>query len=129
MTKDEKLRMLFDQNNLEKEDIFVLEKGGKKMPIVTRTGVQKIQSNNNISVEYQLVYHSPDMKHVIIKAIGYCGNKKAETFGECTPENNKNPYPVAMAEKRALSRVVLTLSELYQEGVFGEEESEDFKQK
>jgi hypothetical protein len=32
-----------------------------------------------------------------------------------------------MAEKRALSRVVLKLTKLYALGVFGEEEAEDFK--
>jgi hypothetical protein len=32
-----------------------------------------------------------------------------------------------MAEKRALSRAVLKLTGFYQLGVFGEDESEDFK--
>ena len=33
-----------------------------------------------------------------------------------------------MAEKRALSRVVLKAAGLYSEGIFGEDEAEDFKQ-
>lgn len=39
--------------------------------------------------------------------------KEVETFGESAPNNNKNAYNVAMAEKRALSRAVLKLSGLY----------------
>jgi hypothetical protein len=50
-----------------------------------------------------------------------------ETFGESAPDNTRQKYPVAMAEKRALSRVVLKLSGLYEVGVFGEDESDDFK--
>ena len=37
------------------------------------------------------------------------GDKVIQTFGECTPKNNTNSYPVAMAEKRAKSRIVLML--------------------
>ena len=37
-------------------------------------------------------------------------------------KNNTNPYPVAMAEKRALSRVVLKLVGMYELGVMGEDE-------
>jgi hypothetical protein len=33
-----------------------------------------------------------------------------------------------MAEKRAMSRCVLKLTGFYEQGVFGEDESEDFKQ-
>ena len=32
-----------------------------------------------------------------------------------------------MAEKRSLSRIVLKLSGMYELGVFGEDESDDFK--
>jgi hypothetical protein len=34
-----------------------------------------------------------------------------------------------MAEKRALSRAVLKMTGLYELGIFGEDESEDFKRK
>ena len=51
-------------------------------------------------------------------------NKSPETK---TPKNNKNAYPVAMAEKRAMSRIVLKLAGFYENGFFGEDESDDFK--
>ena len=38
-------------------------------------------------------------------------------------------FPVAMAEKRAMSRAVLKLTGFYELGVFGEDESESFKRK
>ena len=38
------------------------------------------------------------------------------------PKNNRNAYPIAMAEKRALSRVVLKMAGFYELGVYGEDE-------
>ena len=50
-----------------------------------------------------------------------------ESYGEASPENNRMGYPVAMAEKRALSRVVLKAAGFYALGVYGEDEADDFK--
>lgn len=45
-------------------------------------------------------------------------------IGNCT-----NSYIMEMAEKRAMSRAVLKLTGFYELGVFGEDESDDFKRK
>jgi hypothetical protein len=74
-----------------------------------------------------LIYHSNDLKTAIIKAKGFMDSKIIETYGEVSPQNNSNSYPIAMAEKRAKSRIVLMLAGLYECGVFGEDEAEDFK--
>ena len=50
-----------------------------------------------------------------------------QSFGEATPKNNRMSSPVAMAAKRALSRVVLNAAGWYALGVYGEDESDDFK--
>ena len=56
------------------------------------------------------------------------GDKVIETFGECSPNNNQNSYGVAMAEKRAMSRICLKLCGFYEQGnVFGEDEADVFK--
>jgi hypothetical protein len=101
-----------------------------------RNGIDKIQAKANIHVEYQpiLTQFSANGDYaVIVKAVGRKFNPEGvqigyiETFGECMPGNNKNEYPVAMAEKRAMSRAVLKLAGLYQEGFFSEDEADDFK--
>ena len=62
-------------------------------------------------------------------------NAMIETFGSALKgdnykDGNCNSWYVAeMAEKRALSRAVLKLTGFYQLGVFGEDESDDFKKK
>ena len=102
--------------------------------IITRQGIERIQAHKCIRVSYEVVSLSDDLKHVVIKATGEMSNGSGlpvqmETFGESAPDNTRQKYPVAMAEKRALSRVVLKLSGLYEVGVFGEDESDDFKRK
>ena len=41
--------------------------------------------------------------------VGTDGDKMSESYGEATPQNNKNLYASAMAEKRAKDRVILKL--------------------
>tara|TARA_R100000655_G_scaffold24_2_gene165 strand:+ start:27032 stop:27265 length:234 start_codon:yes stop_codon:yes gene_type:complete len=54
-TKRERLRALFVKYELDKEDIFSLKMGGRSIPIVTRTGVEKIMSKDNIELKYEVV--------------------------------------------------------------------------
>mgnify|MGYP003153352099 CR=1 FL=1 len=46
---------------------------------------------------------------VAIKCTASLGKSKVITYGEATPKNNKNSYPYAMAEKRAVDRAILKL--------------------
>lgn len=148
MTRKEKLNGLYQKYNLTKEDTYHNSKQG--WTIITRSGIDKIQEAAGIEIEYDIISH--DLVNVIIKATGKINlesdeefsarEKKAEqpwmvdrkckrieTFGEASPKNTKNGYPVAIAEKRAMSRVVLKLTGFYQEGVYGEDEAwEDAKQ-
>ena len=127
-TKNDMLRELFVANGLVKgEDTHELKFGSKGTTIITRTGIEKIQFHNNISVEYNVEKMEPEF--VVIRAYATKGNVKIETFGEASPSNTKQSYPVSMAEKRALSRAVLKITGFYKYGVFGEDESDDFKRK
>ena len=121
-TKQEILNRLFVENNLTDEDYFK----HKFYTIITRSGIDKIQAINDIQIKYELIFNSPDTKCIIIKATARMGDKVIETFGEAAPNNNQNSYPVAMAEKRAMSRACLKLTGFYENNVFGEEESDVF---
>ena len=122
-TKTDILNRLFKENNLTEEDVFK----HKFYNIITRSGVDKIQTKNEIDITYDLIYNSNDLKYIIIKATAKMGDQVIETFGECSPQNNQNSYGVAIAEKRAMSRAVLKLAGFYQHQVFGEDESDAFK--
>ena len=94
--------------------------------IITRTGIEKIQAKCNIIVTYDLVYNSMNCTHIIVKAFGVDSNdNQMQSYGEVNPQNNWSSYPVAVAEKRALSRVVLKLSGFYKiNDVISEDELE-----
>jgi len=121
-TKSEVLNELFKKCNLTNEDVHK----HKFYTIITRSGIEKVQAAFGIDVEYSVENLSADHKYCLIKAKGIMGDSWTETYGESSPSNNSNAYPVAMAEKRALSRIVLKLAGLYSQGVFGEDESVDF---
>lgn len=110
------MKALFEQNNLGPEDVFKHH----HFTIIKRSGIEKLQYNQKIKVEFVPVQVTPDF--ACIKAIGKKGTQTIETFGSAVKQNCQSYYYAEMAEKRALSRVVLKLLNLYEVGVFGEDE-------
>jgi len=128
-SKKEFLTELVKDNDLNtEEDIFRMPLGGKQVAIITRTGIEKIQYNNHIEVKFEWIMMQKDF--AVIKAIATKGDVSIETFGSALygqGGNCRSNYIAEMAEKRALARAVLKLSGAYKYGVFGEDESDDFK--
>jgi len=123
MTNPVKLNALYQKYNLTTDDYFK----HKFYTIITRSGIDKIQAAAGIEIEYIIEHYSPDNKCIIIQAFAEMGGVKIQTFGEASPSNTSNSYPVAMAEKRAMSRAVLKLTGFYSLQVFGEDEADEFK--
>lgn len=123
----DELKKLYLDNKLTKDDIFTQSLGGKAMTIITRPGIEKIAANNGISIRYEAIVIQPG--YAVIKAIGTMGKQTIETFGSADAQTSHNKYYAEMAEKRAMSRVVLKLMRLYEAGVYGEDEADDFKRK
>ena len=128
-SKKEFLTELVKDNDLNlEEDIFRMPLGGKQVAIITRTGIEKIQYNNNVTVKFEWLRMEKDF--AVIKAVATKGDVVIETFGSALHGqggNCRSNYVAEMAEKRALARAVLKLSGAYKYGVFGEDESDDFK--
>ena len=128
MNKD-KIAVLYRKYNLTKDDVFKHQ----HYLIITRQGIDKIQAVEQISVNYIVVRCEPEF--CVFKAIAQKDDKKIETFGSALKgqgfkDGSTNSWYVAeMAEKRAMSRAVLKMTGFYELGVFGEDESEDFKKK
>ena len=131
MTRVEKLRVLYDEFNLVKEDHFQ----SSHMIILRRTGVEKVQAGMAIDVVFDVIKCEPD--YCCVKAIALKGDKRIESFGSAkygktagvTGEGTvKMWYVMEMAEKRALARAVLKMADLYQHGFMSEDENDtDFK--
>ena len=127
MTKRERLNDLFQKYGLNpSEDSFKSPQG---WTIITRNGIDKIQASADIKIKYDSIVTERDF--VVVKAKAQAGEAYIETYGEADrgPKGNcRQNYPVAMAEKRAMSRAVLKLSGFYGiDGVYGQDESDDFK--
>ena len=131
----EKLTVLYKKYELTKDDVYK----HKHYLIITRQGIDKIQAKEKMFISYEAVTSTPEF--CVVKAIAQKDNAKIQTFGSAKYGGKKQNeagkwidigntttwYVMEMAEKRAMSRAVLKLSGFYELGVFGEDESEDFK--
>jgi hypothetical protein len=125
----EKIKEKYHHYGLEKEDIFKHQ----HYLIITRTGIERIMAIENIVINYDVI--NCETNFCVVKATANKGEASIQTFGsalkgESFKDGNTNTwYVMEMAEKRAMSRAVLKLTGFYELGVFGEDESEDFKRK
>ena len=129
-TKEETLKRLFLANGLVKEDVH---KDPRGFVIIKRSGIDKIVSKQNIQVAYEPVTMTPEW--VVLRATASMRTGRGEhdvrnmmSFGEASDSNlmgGAKKFPVAMAEKRAMSRVVLKIAGFYEQGVFGQDEMAD----
>ena len=129
-TKRDRLIALFREYELEREDVFTMQMGGRKIPIVTRTGVEKIMSKQHIQIDYEVVKCERDFAAIKCTAQLQKGDKLVTipTFATAHPKNCKSTYYLEMAEKRAKARAVLQITEFYSMGVYAEVEADEFKQ-
>jgi len=136
----DKIAILYKKYELIADDVF----NHKHYLIITRAGIDKIQAKEKIFISYEAITSTPEF--CVVKALAEKDNVKIQTFGsakygakewiEKTDKkkgyylehgNTSTWYVMEMAEKRAMSRAVLKLTGFYELGVFGEDESEDFK--
>lgn len=123
----EKLTVLYKKYNLTKDDVFKHQ----HYLIITRSGVDKIQATAKINIKYDVI--KCEKEFCVVKANAKHEELTIETFGSALKGadfksgNTNSWYVMEMAEKRAMSRAVLKLTGFYELGVFGEDESEDFK--
>ena len=129
MSNRDKIKALYLKYELTPEDVFKHQ----HYTIITRAGIDKIQGLEKIKINYDVV--KCESNFCVVKANANKENAVIETFGSALKgatarDGNCNTwYVMEMAEKRAMSRAVLKLTGFYELGVFGEDESDDFKRK
>jgi len=126
--RTELIKEKYEKYKLTKDDVFKHQ----HYIIITRSGIDKIQAIENITIDYEVINCERDF--CVVKANAIKGEVSIQTFGSALKggfkDGNCNTwYVMEMAEKRAMSRAVLKLTGFYELGVFGEDESEDFKKK
>jgi hypothetical protein len=93
----------------------------------------KHKALERVAAQVGIVWEKPELKVcdmekglIAILVGGKLGTHTEFSFGEASPKNNKNSYPIAMAEKRAKDRVILKLLAVHGD-LYSEEEADDFK--
>tara|TARA_R100000654_G_scaffold13962_1_gene30207 strand:- start:1918 stop:2301 length:384 start_codon:yes stop_codon:yes gene_type:complete len=121
------LKEKYIKYELTKDDVFKHQ----HYIIITRSGIEKIQAIENIHITYNVI--KCETNFAAVQAIAIKNENTIQTFGSALKgdtfkDGNTNSwYVMEMAEKRAMSRAVLKLTGFYELGVFGEDESEEFK--
>jgi hypothetical protein len=106
----------------------LVKANGLEGPIIKRSGIEKIQYQNNITVKFDWISMSKD--YACIKATATMGDVVIETFGSAWHGQGGNcmsNYVAEMAEKRGLARSVLKAVGAGKYGVMGEDEADEFK--
>ena len=101
------MNKIYKDNGLDKNDIFT---DPRKFTIITRSGIEKIQAKNDISVSYEVI--KAELDNCIVKATSLIreGDEwipKMETFGSATKDTCRQAFRMEIAEKRALARVII----------------------
>lgn len=130
MTKSEilnalfkKYELIFDSSNPDSKDNDVYIH--KHYKIITRGGIQKIEKAAGIKCTISIKDSGRDFCNV--EGVGETADGITyRTLASANEGNTQNKYFVEMAEKRCRSRIILTLVGLYELGVFGEDEADDF---
>ena len=115
------LTKIYRDYNLTEKDVFSDKRG---FTIITRSGVEKIQLDRNIQVEFEVICCS--LENVVIKATSYLQDqdgewsKQMETFGSASKDNCRQNFKVEIAEKRSLARIIIKTIGLF--NTYGKDE-------
>jgi hypothetical protein len=138
LTKDDIFTKAMPIKNEKKELV-----GYSLMLIVKRQGISKLQDHFHIKVKVEekhierYTYKDSTGKEYVgwdvwMYGTGYVkkDNKTKEvwSYSSANHKNCSNEYVVETCEKRLKARIVLELADLYQHGVFSEDESNDFEE-
>ena len=124
-----KIKEKYVYYGLEPEDVFKHQ----HYVILTRSAIEKIQAQENIDFDFDVIKSEPNFASVKgwatkeDKTIHTTGSaKKGDSFKD---GNTTSWYVLEMAEKRCFARAILKLLGLYKLGFKSEDESEEFKKK
>ena len=119
----EKLKGLYQKYELTPEDIFTKDIGygdnKKTFTIITRSGIEKIQAKENITVNYEVI--KCETIFAVIKAIAFVQTKPntlIESFGSALKGatfkegNCQSWYVVEMAEKKSFIKSCIKINRL-----------------
>lgn len=123
----ETILKILNDYDLDSSSIWEVRAGSGNYAIYHKA-IERIQAKVGVVFDPPVIIHDGHnaKNEIVVCVTGRIGERTEWSFGECTPNNTKNLYPWAMAEKRAKDRVVLKLINAHGD-LYSEDESDDFK--
>ena len=120
-------RVINFPTNLKKKLEQIKANGGmwlsddKKKYIIKHLEVERLAYEYGITTDIDLKSCDITKGCAVVKGLAVYNNKRFSSLGECSPLNNDFPYPVSVAEKRAVDRAVLKALNIHGEVYSAEE--------
>ena len=106
---DDRIEVIRKEYGLRQDDFWELPQR-KGTWCVKHAALEIVAAKAGISFDAPLVLEAASADGIVSMCVtGRMGDRSVWSVGECSPKNNKNSYPWAIAEKRAIDRVVLKL--------------------
>jgi hypothetical protein len=123
---DPRVEVVRKEYGLSKDDFWKLPQG-RDVWLVKHAALEVVAAKAGITFDMPEILEAKSAEGVAAICVrGFYGDRAIWSIGEANPKNCKNAYPWAIAEKRAIDRVILKLIGLHGL-VYSEEESDDFK--
>jgi len=109
----QKVRDILIELGFDGSDYWSLPQN-QSVTILTHRALERIAAHKGVVLDPpQIIEADGANKLATVLVVGHYDGKTEWSFGEAAPQNNKNAYPWAMAEKRAKDRVILKLVGLH----------------
>lgn len=109
MALDPRIEIIREKYGLDKADFWELPQK-KGTWLVKHAALELAAAQAAIRFDMPTIIEAHSADGIAAVAVqGQMGDRFEWSIGECSPKNNKNAYPWAMAEKRAKDRVILKL--------------------
>lgn len=121
---DPKIAEFMKTYGVDADEIWLLP--GGRAHAVKHKALERIAAAKGMVIEgLELLALNQTEKTAAMRATVKMGDQRVVTTGEAAPTNNKNAYPLAMAEKRALDRAYLKLLSVHAD-IYSESEADEF---
>lgn len=109
MALDPRIEVIREKYGLDKSDFWELPQK-KGTWLVKHAALEMAAAQAGIVFEPPMILEAKGSEGVAAVCVtGHLGDRAIWSIGEASPKNSKNSYPWAMAEKRAIDRVILKL--------------------
>ena len=107
---DPRIEVVRQKYGLNQDDFWKLPQG-KNVWLVKHAALEVVAVKADIRFDMPAILEANSSEGIAAVAVQATmgGDRFEWSIGECSPKNNRNAYPWAMAEKRAKDRVILKL--------------------